>query len=114
MTTVPAGMKLRNLYATLPPAVLGEVVETLIRSTGVDIERIVSHGESTPPGQWYDQDRDEWVVLLRGGAGLRFEGDDAPRVLTPGDYLNIPAHVRHRVEWTAEGEATVWVAVRYR
>ena len=60
----------------------------------------MSAGQATPPGEWYDQDTHEWVALLSGGAGLRFEDEAEPRVLSPGDYLLIPAHRRHRVEWT--------------
>ena len=78
------------------------------------LERIVSHGQATPPGEWFDRDRDDWVVLLRGGAGLLFEGESESQVLRPGDYLLIPAHARHRVEWTASDEPTVWLALHCR
>ena len=82
--------------------------------TGVfRLERIVSAGQATPPGEWYDQDTHEWVALLTGGAGLRFEDEAEPRVLAPGDYLLIPAHRRHRVEWTDPEPPTVWLALHY-
>ena len=71
----------------------------------------MSHGQATPPGQWYDQAEDEWVLLVQGRAGLRVEGADAERVLEPGDWLLIPAHVRHRVEWTAGDVPTIWLCV---
>lgn len=76
--------------------------------------RIVSHGQATPPGEWWDQPDDEWVVLLAGGAGLLIEGEAGPRVLGPGDWLHLPAGLRHRVEWTAAGQATVWLALHMR
>ena len=81
------------------------------RRRGARVERIVSTGQATPPGEWYDQDGDEWVVLLSGAAGLLFEGEAAARPLEPGDWVLIPAHARHRVEWTAADEPTVWLAV---
>jgi cupin 2 domain-containing protein len=90
-----------------------EQVDVLVRTSTVRIERIVSHGHRSPEGFWYDQDRNEWVVVLRGGAGVLFEGESSPRVLDPGDTLTIPAHTRHRVEWTSPGEDTVWLAVFY-
>lgn len=80
---------------------------------GARLERIVSRGQATPDGEWYDQDANEWVVLLRGAAALRFEDEPEPRVLGPGDWLDIPAHRRHRVEWTAPDEPTIWLALHY-
>jgi cupin 2 domain-containing protein len=75
------------------------------------IERIVSHGHRSLEGFWYDQKRCEWVVLLKGAARLQFE--DHTVEMRPGDALNIPAHVRHRVEWTSPDEPTIWLAVHY-
>ena len=88
-------------------------METLVQTGSFKLERIVSSGQATPPGEWFDQDRDEWVALLSGSAGLLFEGEDHPRPLRPGDYLLIPAHVRHRVEWTEPGTETVWLALHF-
>jgi cupin 2 domain-containing protein len=90
-----------------------EFTETLAGKGTTRIERIVSHGHHSPEGFWYDQDQDEWVTLLSGGARLRFERDEASIVLRPGDHLHIPAHVRHRVEWTDPDTDTVWLAVFY-
>ncbi len=87
--------------------------ETLLRTDCLRLERILSTGQSTPHGQWYDQDADEWVVLLSGKAGLLFQGKKEICVMQPGDYLLIPAHTRHRVEWTEAGKETVWLAVHY-
>ena len=77
------------------------------------LERIVSTGQSTPAGEWYDQGKDEWVILLSGGAGLFFEGDEEVKVMRPGDYVFIPARRRHRVEWTDARVPTVWLALYY-
>ncbi|MBF0375776.1 MAG: cupin, partial [Alphaproteobacteria bacterium] len=81
---------------------------------GTRLLRIVSHGQATPPGEWYDQPDDEWVALLAGGAGLLIEGETEPRALRPGDWLLLPAGRRHRVEWTASGVATIWLALHMR
>lgn len=102
-----------NLFADLPESLPDELTDVLVRAAGARLERTVSLGHATPPGQWYDQDTQEWVVLLRGAASLRFEDEPEPRVLGPGDWVDIPAHRRHRVEWTARGEPTVWLALHY-
>ena len=102
-----------NLFADLPAQLPEELFEVLAQSGGVRLERIISLGHATPPGRWYDQDTNEWVVLLRGAAGVRFEDEREPRVLGPGDWLDIPAHRRHRVDWTAPGEPTIWLALHY-
>lgn len=85
----------------------------LLDAPNLRLERIVSAGQATPAGEWLDQDRDEWVILLRGAAGVSFEGEAGMRLLAAGDYLHIPARRRHRVEWTAPGEPTVWLAVHF-
>ncbi|TCO80481.1 cupin 2 domain-containing protein [Plasticicumulans lactativorans] len=100
-----------NLFTMRTPGGVGEVFETLLERPGLRLERIESHGEATPPGDWYDQADDEWVVLLCGAAGLRFEGDETLRTLAPGDYVFIPRHRRHRVEWTAAAAPSVWLAL---
>jgi len=92
-----------------PPA--GEVIDELMHFGRLRVERIVSHGECSPPGFWYDQDEDEWVTLLAGAARLRYEDGGRVVDLVPGDAEFIGAHVRHRVDWTAPDEETVWLAV---
>ena len=77
------------------------------------LERIVSIGHVTPPGEWYDQNEGEWVVLLQGQARLRFADDDRERVLNSGDYLWIAAHRRHRVEWTSQRPPAIWLAFHF-
>jgi cupin 2 domain-containing protein len=91
-----------------------ETATTLLAAAGVRIERIVSTGQVSPPGFWYDQDEGEWVMLLAGAATLLIAGETAPRRLAPGDCVNLPAHTRHRVEWTDPDAETVWLAVFYR
>lgn len=100
-----------NLYS-LPPAGPDEVVSTLHEGLGIRIERIVSHGQSSPAGFWYDQPQHEWVVVVEGSARIEFDGGDA-RTLTAGDHLFIPAHCRHRVAWTAPDQPTIWLAVHH-
>lgn len=102
-----------NLFRALSAARRGEQVDVLAETASLRIERIISQGQVTPPGQWYDGERDEWVAVLAGAARLRFEGEAAPRALAPGDWLRIPAHVRHRVEWTDPTVPTVWLAVHF-
>lgn len=90
-----------------------ELFHTLLTGKEFRLVRIVSNGQSTPAGQWLDQDDDEWVVLLKGAAMVRIEGEDKARALTPGDWLHLPAHCRHRVEWTAPDQPTVWLALHH-
>lgn len=99
----------RNLLAGVPKHLHAELVETLAGSRGVRIERIVSRGHSSPEGFWYDQEEEEFVLLISGAAELEFE--EGSEVLNSGDWLLIPAHCRHRVKWTAPDEATIWLAV---
>jgi cupin 2 domain-containing protein len=90
-----------------------ERFDTLVEQGGMTIERIVSTGQASPPGFWYDSPRDEWVVLLTGAASLEFEGDPQLHALQAGDHVLIEAHCRHRVAWTHETEPTVWLAVHH-
>lgn len=102
-----------NLFASLPGNLPDELIEILVEEPGIRLERIVSTGHITPKGQWFDQDSDEWVVMLTGAAKLRFETPDKVLTLRPGDHLRIPAHCRHRVEWTDPAEPTVWLALHF-
>jgi cupin 2 domain-containing protein len=102
-----------NLFDDVAESLDEEAVETLLASGTMRLVRIVSTGQATPEGEWYDQDDWEWVVLLKGAAGLRFEGEAQVRAFGPGDFVHIPAHARHRVEWTAADEPTVWLALHY-
>jgi cupin 2 domain-containing protein len=104
---------MKNLLADIPLGLPNELVETLLKADNLRIERTVSNGHVSPAGFWYDQTQHEWVVVLKGAARLRFEGEGEPAQMKPGDCINIPAHKRHRVEWTATDEPTVWLAVHY-
>lgn len=104
---------MKNLLANLPADLPDELFETLLEHDSLRIERIVSHGHSSPDGFWYDQDQHEWVLLLSGEATLRFDEDDASVALRPGDAINIAAHRRHRVQWTTPDGPTVWLAIHY-
>jgi cupin 2 domain-containing protein len=104
---------IRNLFHNIPAHAPDEIFETILQSPHVRIERIVSTGQSTPEGEWYDQEQHEWILLVQGHAALRFEEEPEERVLVAGNCLNIAAHVRHRVTWTSRDEPTVWLAVFY-
>ncbi|MNR95553.1 Cupin domain protein [compost metagenome] len=106
-------MERHNLAALLPDTSLGEAFEPLLAPSSFLLERIVSTGQATPPGQWLSQDRHEWVLLFAGSATLRFEGSAENLELKPGDYVMIPAGCRHRVEWTDPSQPTVWLALHY-
>ncbi len=103
-----------NLLAHVPARLTEELFTTVLKTADLRIERIVSTGHATPPGEWLAQDRGEWVMVLAGSAGLRFEDEAAERRLGPGDYIDIAAGRRHRVEWTDGAVPTVWLAVHYR
>ncbi len=105
-----------NLYENLPGRLPDELFTTLLDapdSPGLRVERIVSEGHATAPGVWLQQERAEWVLLLRGAAGLGFEGDSSIVELKAGDFINIPARRRHRVLWTSPDEQTLWLAIHY-
>jgi cupin 2 domain-containing protein len=104
----------QNIFAGVSDRLNDERIDAIVSADSVRIERIVSTGQASPPGFWYDQDWTEWVMLLSGSAGLLFEDEAEPRVLRPGDHVTIPAHARHRVEWTDATQSTVWLAVHYR
>lgn len=104
---------MNNLLANLPQHLPDELVTMLVETGNVRIERIVSHGHASPESVWLDQDQHEWVVVLTGAARLRFENGE-PIEMRPGDHLDIPAHQKHRVDWTAPEEPTVWLAVFYQ
>ena len=88
-------------------------MDQLVCDAAVRVERIVSTGQASPPGFWYDQELAEWVVLLTGAAELQFEDETAPRRLGPGDWVHIAAHRRHRVNWTDPAQPSVWLAIHY-
>ena len=113
MTGFFAMLQSGNLLSGLPASLPDERVDTLLSRPGVRIERIVSTGHASPEEVWYDQPQDEWVCVIVGASALVIEGEPEPRHLKPGDWIEIPAHVRHRVQWTDSGQPTVWLAVHF-
>lgn len=107
-------MKPDNLLDNIPTDLPEELFTTILHATGLRVERIVSEGHASPPGFWYDQEDNEWIIIVEGSAAIEFEGDSKPTELQRGSYLNIPAHTRHRVAWTDLNQQTVWLAIHYR
>lgn len=107
-------MQIRNLLENLPLDSTTELFENLLQNNSIRIERIISEGHSTPPGEWFDQDSDEWVILLQGSAGLLFKEEGANVTMKPGDYVYIAAHRIHRVEWTDRSRKTIWLAIHFK
>lgn len=102
------------LTGTLPEGFeAAELFDTLVRAPGFHIERIVSTGQSTPDGAWFDQASDEFVVLVAGAARLQIDGEPGERMLEPGDWLLLPARCRHRVTWTQGSPPTIWLAIHF-
>jgi cupin 2 domain-containing protein len=108
-----AAMPSDNLFDDIPRDLPEELTTTLHRAKNVRIERIVSKGQRSPDGFWYDQDEHEWVVVLEGAAIVEFQGDPVPVQLQRGSCLYIPAHKRHRVASTSAAERTIWLAIFY-
>ena len=105
-------MKSGNIYKNIPNDLSEEAFQCLAQNQQVKIERIVSMGHTSPASGWYDQEQDEWVLVLRGSATLSF-ADEAEVNLEEGDYINIPAHKKHRVTGTSAATETIWLAVFY-
>ena len=105
--------QIKNIFADVPENLPEELVESFLDRPGFKLERIVSQGHASPPGFWYDQDRDEWVMLVSGNAEIMFEGESEPRTFSPGDWVMIPARCRHRVLWTDPENDTVWLALHF-
>ena len=103
-------MQTGNLMEQIPSDLPQELMQTLCESANVRVERIVSKGHASAPDFWYEQDDNEWVVLLSGGAVLQW-GDGSFQSLAPGDYVLIPAGTRHRLEGTLADDLSIWLAV---
>ena len=101
-----------NLFKGIPKSAPNEIFTELLKVNGVRVERIVSFGQSSPNGFWYDQLENEWVILLEGSAQIKLH--DQLVDLAAGDYLNIPSGTRHRIEKTAVDRRTVWLAIFYK
>ncbi|MGZ8219386.1 cupin domain-containing protein [Methylomagnum sp.] len=112
MPTLPSP-PIFSWLSDLPEHLPEERFEILLETPAFRLERILSLGHATPAGEWYDQAWDEWVMLLQGAARLTVEGRDEAVTLQPGDALPLPAHCRHRVEWTPPDQVTVWLALHF-
>ncbi|MCB2182738.1 MAG: cupin domain-containing protein [Desulfobulbaceae bacterium] len=106
-------MRCKNIFSDIPDKIPEEIFENILQNDSFILERIVSKNHATPAGEWYDQKKDEWVILLQGAAGLLIEGEKNPVTLKPGDHILLPAHLKHRVEWTAADEETIWLALLF-
>ncbi len=104
---------MKNLFSSIPGSLENEMFEALLKHDNVRIERILSKGQSSPAEGWYDQVEHEWVAVLEGCGVVSFE-DGSEIKLSKGDYLNIPAHVKHRVKWTDPDRITIWLAIFYK
>ncbi len=104
---------MKNIFTNIREQIPDEIFEELVKTEHCKIKRIISRGHSTADDYWYDQAKNEWVIILKGSAGLLLEGNSKVVVMKPGDYINIPAHRRHRVEWTDPDEETIWLAIHY-
>lgn len=107
----PLDAEAGSLFADVPDRLEAERFDPLLESRNLRIERIVSTGQTTPPGEWFDQPSDEWILVVAGAAEILLDNEDTARSLRPGDYLFLPAHVRHRVTWTDPERPTIWLAV---
>ena len=101
-----------NIFDDIPENLDQEIFNLLIDSENIKIERIISRGHTSPDSGWYDQEKNEWIILLKGAAELTFSNRSKVS-LKQGDHLNIPAHERHKVSWTAPDTETIWLAVHY-
>lgn len=105
-------MKSQNIFLNIPHHSEKELFEPLIKHDTIVIERIISKGQKSPESGWYDQEKNEWIMVLKGKAVLSFE--DQPSIqLNEGDFINIPAHKKHKVTWTDPDTETIWLAVHY-
>lgn len=102
-----------NLFESLPEDISKEVFSEIIQGENIRIERIISKGHSSPEAGWYDQDDNEWVIVLKGEAKLSFENNDDVHLVS-GSHLNIPPHTKHKVTWTKPNTETIWLAVHYK
>lgn len=102
-----------NLFSTIPDSLPEEVFEDIVSTDTIRIERILSHGHSSPDVGWYDQSENEWVIVLKGQGIIEFE-NGTTSILNEGDFINIKAGVKHKVQSTAADTVTVWLAVFYK
>lgn len=102
-----------NLFSNVPHQIHDEVFDTILAADHFEIKRIISKGQRSPANFWYDQKKSEWVVVLKGAARLEFKDDKRIVEMIPGAYIHIPAHCKHRVEWTDPDVETIWLAIYF-
>jgi len=103
---------MNNIFKNIPSNLDNEIFEDIQKSSNIRIERIISKGQSSPDSGWYDQIENEWLIVLQGSGIILFEGGKE-KMLNKGDYINIPAHIKHKVKWTDPEEITLWLAIFY-
>ncbi len=106
-------MILKNFFSNIGTHISDEIFNTIIQTKNITIERIISKNHASPKDFWYDQEKNEWVMVLKGHAKLKFLENGEIVEMNAGDYINIPAHCKHRVEWTDPNTETIWLAVHY-
>ncbi len=106
-------MKIKNIFNDIPSNLSKEILDEIISTDKIRIERIISKGQTSPENFWYDQEENEWVIVIKGKAKLKIIDEDKLIELNEGDYINIPSHKKHRVEWTDPESETIWLAVFY-
>ena len=107
-------MKVRNIFSNIPESLPNELLKELVSSENCKIERIISKGHTTPEGKWYDQDKNEFVIIFKGNAELLFEENNKIIKMKEGNYINIPSHTKHRIIKTSLKEETIWLAIHYK
>jgi cupin 2 domain-containing protein len=106
-------MKIKNIFNDIPSNLSKEILDEIILTDKIRIERIISKGQTSPENFWYDQEENEWVIVIKGKSKLKIIDEDELIELNEGDYINIPSHKKHRVEWTDPEIETIWLAVFY-
>ena len=105
-------MKVGNIFESIPNNLKEESFDLLTQGNGIKVERIISKGHISPASGWYDQEKDEWVIVFQGEAIISFvDGNEI--TLKAGSYINIPAHTKHKVIWTDPDTETIWLAIHY-
>ena len=102
----------KNIFRDIPENSEDEFFEVLLNNPAFKMERIISQGHVSPDNFWYDQDKNEFVLLISGSAKISFENEGIVEII-PGDYFIIPAHKKHRVEFTQPAEKTIWLTLYF-
>lgn len=106
-------MQKGNIFSEIPTSIPKEVFNSIIDKDGIKIERIISKGHTTEKDKWYNQEKNEWLIMLKGKAELLFKNNNQIIKMKKGDYLNISAHTEHRVTKTSKKEETIWLTIHY-